>query len=50
MRHLWRLQPLIALGATALTVIHPFIHGTPLDSGALDQFLIVLQSQAVNHR
>jgi hypothetical protein len=27
----------------ALTVIHPVLHGTPLDGGALDAFILNLQ-------
>ena len=34
-----------------LNLLHPFIHGTPLDGGALDTFMAWLNSQAMttNH-
>lgn len=37
---------LVAGAAVALTVIHPLIHGTPLDSGALDGLLASLTACA----
>lgn len=40
---------LIVIGAVAANFIHPFIHGTPLDSGALDACMVTLSGAAMCH-
>lgn len=36
--------------ATVLTLVHPLIHGTPLDSGMLDAWLAAAQVTALTQR
>lgn len=33
--------------ATLLALVHPVIHGTPFDMGALDQFIVAVNAWAV---
>lgn len=39
----------VVIGAVLANVIHPFIHGTPLDSGALDACMVTLSGAAMCH-
>lgn len=41
---------LIAFGALALNLVHPFIHGTPLDGGALDACITGMSGAALCHQ
>lgn len=38
---------LIAFGALALNALHPLIHGTPLDGGALDACITGMSGAAL---
>ena len=41
---------IVLVAVTALTLAHPLIHGTPLDSGILDAWLVALQTMVVTQR
>lgn len=45
---IWLYRPrLILAGAFVANLVHPLIHGTPLDSGALDQCFLALNGSAM---
>ena len=46
-RQLHRLHFLCLLAAVVVNALHPIIHGTPLDGGALDAFIAHVNQWAV---
>lgn len=46
--YLWLARPrFILVGAVIANIVHPLIHGTPLDSGALDGCLMAVNATAL---
>jgi len=38
---------LLLLAAVAANVVHPFVHGTPIDGGALDALILATNGAAM---
>lgn len=48
--YLWLARPkALVAGAVIANIVHPLIHGTPLDSGALDACVVSLSAAAMCH-